>query len=95
MLFGGSEHDGAAIFVDAFGDLFAVFLGVSEQFAEHRFDIVERVVVRVPQHNVVLWHLAFCPLCLPLLFWRNDGRHATIVGRRRFFEGVERSIVHW
>ena len=54
------KHDDLALRIDRLGHLVALFLRVAKELAEHPLDVFERMVVAIPQDDVV-------PRNLPLL----------------------------
>ena len=46
-------NNGTALQVDRHGDFFALLLRMAEQVAHHENDVLKRVIVIVPQHNVI------------------------------------------
>ena len=69
---------------------------MAEQFAEHFFDIVERVIVAIPQQYVVLRLSLGLALSLPLAAWCDGDASAStcfvvvwfgVVGHHILFKG--------
>lgn len=79
VFFGGGQNDRLAVGVDQFGDFETLLLFVAEQFAEHFFDIIEGVIVTVPEQHIVAWLATFLAFGLALLF-RDDRGGAFAAG---------------
>jgi hypothetical protein len=67
MLSGRRQHNGFATVIDFFGDLEALYHGVAKKLLQHGDDVFERMILVVPQNDIVS-RLPLGFLLLPYLF---------------------------
>ena len=79
MFLGRGQHYGSAVLVNTLGDLTALLLLVPKQFAEHSFDVFERMIIAVPQQNIVARLPASFSLHLPFFLRHYRGDTALVL----------------